>query len=100
MLLHVFDPQPNEGPMPTHDTDVGSYMKYEKKNRRRESENKCECEEHLWHDNRHDASAASPAVIMIIMSTHLLHLKSRDNHDDASSASPAIMIIKAIKRHT
>ena len=28
------------------------------------------------HDNHHDASSASPAVIMIIMSTHLLHLKS------------------------
>ena len=31
---------------------------------------------------------------MVIMSTHLLHLKSHDNHHDASSASPVVMMIK------
>ena len=45
---------------------------------------------HLSHDNHHDASSASPAVSMIIMSTHLPHLKSHDNHHDASSASPML----------
>ena len=35
--------------------------------------------------------SASPAVIMIVMSTHLLHFNSADNHHDASSASPAVI---------
>ena len=33
------------------------------------------------------------SIMMIIMSTHLLHLKSDENHHDASSASPAVIMI-------
>ena len=69
------------------------------------------------HDDNHDyASSASPigssgivetymkkmrtmtkkvmiSIMMIVMSTHLLHLKSDDNHHDVSSASPTVMMI-------
>ena len=33
------------------------------------------------------------SIMMIIMPTHLLHPKADDNHHDASSASPAVMMI-------